>query len=691
MVLPGICTSAADDPAAPVSPSDRPPLVQQITGIVRTPDGKPAIKAHVALVVNVYTGNDIWTRQERSEVVVRDDTNEQGRFELHIEKLPVGEIEAVYILARAPQCGLAWLRPNFDDPPLDYELRLPTESQLKGRLLQADGKPVEGRLTMSDGKPAAGAKVRIREVAANFPGDLRGTVRLNDGLRFGQASDLPKEVFPLEYQSNADGEIVINHLPPDVSIECLIDDQPQFPACSWKWSVKANERNLTIVPAVRVIRGEVLAGDTGEPLAGAVATSKVILAVPPGFLTLDGHAPTDTRGKFVLTTPLMSNNFYSIAVHTPVGSAYRDKTFQPAAFGGQLLPEGDLKIRLDRGSLVSGHITDAGTGLPVPDAVISYSRRTDPKFIRGSGLPVAISDRDGNFSFAVEPGAGDLAVGASSCEFALQPLRSEHLPGTPQQLILQELVFAHAVVDVPAGAVADVQLTLNRGKTVRGEIVGSDGAIPWLVGMRHPYPQNGGYTDNYRIGWTIRHGHFAVHGVPAGSESRVAFFDPVAKEGKYIAVHGNDADAQLKIQLEKCGSATVKFVDEERKPVANQTISVWANFSEETDPIAKIESPQKMTLAASVSLNTFDATNHSNFTTDADGKLALPAPVPGLTYRVGTGNRDANNVLEYVDIRVSPSQHVEVPEVLVKKAAGPLGAAWLLRRSEKRNRKRNES
>ena len=215
-------------------------------------------------------------------------------------------------------------------------------------------------------------------------------------------------------------------------------------------------------------------------------------------------------------------------------------------------------------------------------------------------------------------------------------------------MISQGLFFAHELVDAPPLAAANVQLALVRGKTIRGEIVGTGGATPQLVEMRYPCPaERGGFSDNYRVGWTIRHGHFAVHGLPANGETRVAFFDPVAKEGKYVIVHGTDAQTPLKIRLEQCGSATLKYVDEERKPLADLPISVWAHFAEETDPIAEIQPPQRWSLTAHILLNTYDAADRSSFTTGADGKLELPALIPGFTYGVGTGNRGANNVLEY--------------------------------------------
>ena len=53
-------------------------------------------------MANGYTARDIWQRREQAEVVAQAEANAEGRFDLRFEKFPAREIDAVYILARAP-------------------------------------------------------------------------------------------------------------------------------------------------------------------------------------------------------------------------------------------------------------------------------------------------------------------------------------------------------------------------------------------------------------------------------------------------------------------------------------------------------------------------------------------------------------------------------------------------------------
>ena len=53
--------------------------------------------------------------------------------------------------------AIVWTRPNFDDPPQDYELQLSAPRDLRGTLLDADGKPL------------VDAAVRITSLTKNHP------------------------------------------------------------------------------------------------------------------------------------------------------------------------------------------------------------------------------------------------------------------------------------------------------------------------------------------------------------------------------------------------------------------------------------------------------------------------------------------------------------------------------------------
>ena len=101
--LSAVRTRAADEAGASSSSSNTPPLVKQITGIVLTPDGKPAAGAKVALVATVFSWESPSQRGERLELVADGHTKSDGRFDLRWDKLPDAQINAVYLVAGGPR------------------------------------------------------------------------------------------------------------------------------------------------------------------------------------------------------------------------------------------------------------------------------------------------------------------------------------------------------------------------------------------------------------------------------------------------------------------------------------------------------------------------------------------------------------------------------------------------------------
>ena len=275
-----------------------------ITGTVRDAEGKPILKAQVALFA-VTSVDDIRMRgRQVSKVLAQSATDEAGRFRLAVEKLPAGRIDSITILATADGHGSDWVRPNFDDPPLEFEFQLPAEHRLKGRLLSAEG------------RPAVGVKVRIQDVAK---------FRSIEDVYFGKSSDLPVDLFPFEFTTDAEGGFSIGRLAPGMTVSFLIQGQESYPSCMGSWSAdKTTELTFTL-PEAHVITGEVVAADTGLPLADAVVTVGAG-GSKDGVAPLGGQAVTDAQGKFRLTTAVRASNLYQLTTHAPAGSSYLDNT-----------------------------------------------------------------------------------------------------------------------------------------------------------------------------------------------------------------------------------------------------------------------------------------------------------------------------------------------------------------------------
>ncbi len=482
---------------AGVCRSEEPQLVKQITGIVLTPEGKPAAGAKVALVATVFSWESPSQRGERLELVADGHTKSDGRFDLRWVKLPDAQINAVYLVAGGPEFAIVWARPNFDDPQQDYELQLSPPRDLRGTLLDADGKPL------------VDAAVRLTSLTKNHP--MEAFSLGNDALAL-------KELFPTEFKTDPQGQILVRGLPPAVGVAFRLMGSDHL-SLSFTWKPDAADQVYRL-PQTFTIFGMVTASDTGRAIANAIVTAH------------DTRTETDAAGSFQLkSASVIGGSFHNL--RSTAGRLCVFAAHDVCRRHADARQE-NVQLQLDPAVLVTGQIIEEGSGEPVANARIVCETRYDSKVFGYIGGFVATSDTDGKFSFAARPGTLDVSVEGCSCDFQMQPVQAERQVSPTKSIFTPENVFAHATMEVSPGAEGEVKLVVRRGVTVAGEIVGSNGKVPAEVTMRHAFPQYSGFTDNYRFSVYIRHGHFAIHGVPQNGDFPVVFFDAAGDEGKYL-------------------------------------------------------------------------------------------------------------------------------------------------------------
>src|SRR5262249_21764812 len=145
--------------------------------------------------------------------------------------------------------------------------------------------------------------------------------------------------------------------------------------------------------------------------------------------------------------------------------------------------KGETTIRLPRGVVVTGKITEKPSGKPVAGATVTYFpiRINNPNvrpeiasWIHGPGEFVQ-SGADGRFRAIVYPGAGHLIVRGPTQDYLHQQVGTAMIwdgkeGGAPQ--------FPDRVVRVdlkPQTREHRVAITLDRGVTFKGRLVGPDG------------------------------------------------------------------------------------------------------------------------------------------------------------------------------------------------------------------------
>jgi protocatechuate 3,4-dioxygenase beta subunit len=605
-----------------------------IGGRVLDRDGKPVAGATVAVVARArrqYRSDD--RSADRIELLADGKTDAEGRFVVRAPRTSSARFWEVYAVARAKGYALAWARMGPDAARPEVVLRLPPEQAVRGRLVDLQG------------LPAAGVKVSVAWVGRERNGEFDGV----------SLADVPKRLglWPEPVTTDDQGRFVLHGLnrdQGDISLR-LRDDRfaaesltvrpagkPRPGATFYAFDAAGNFRQrtvgadekgqpeepaFTLAPA-QVLEGRVVYEDTGRPAVGA---------------TVDG-APTDERGRFRL--PVSAEGRFGVMATPPEGQPYLTvaRSFE--------WPKGAVrhavKINLPRGVLVRGKVTEAGSGKPASGAAVQfYPRRgADSKVPPGalSGWQVReVTGPDGRFRIAVTPGTCHLLVQGPTADFVHVEISSEMLnsgrPGGSR-------FYPDAAVKLanlsPEGEVKEVAITLGRGVTVRGRVLGPDGkpvARVILLHRLHVYHDLGWHSaTEARDGW------FEVAGLDPDKTYPVFFLDAEHQWGATVQLSGRQAGQEVTVLLAPCGKATARYVDGQAKPRANLaaapdivvTPGGWNLYG---------SGGKNELLADSGSLTNIDRHNYGGrVKTDAAGRITFPALIPGATYRVARWEKD---------------------------------------------------
>jgi hypothetical protein len=222
-------------------------------------------------------------------------------------------------------------------------------------------------------------------------------------------------------------------------------------------------------------------------------------------------------------------------------------------------------------------------------------------------------------------------------------------------------------IDVPAkGEVKVVSVTLRRGVTVRGRLLGADGkpvARAIVLQRLHVY---------HDLGWhfpTEAHdGVFEVHGLDPEKTVPVYFLDPVAQGGAVVQLSGKQAGQEVTVRLVPCGRATARYVDGDGKPLAGFRAAPDIVVTPGRSSQYGAEDTKEGELTADEgSLTNIDRHNYwDKVKTDDQGRIVFPALIPGATYRIGRWEKD--RWVPHKEFTVESGKQIDLGDVVRDRA-----------------------
>ena len=481
-----------------------------------------------------------------------------GRFSLEASRTSAVRFFHVYALAAAPGFGLSWaeLNPNAAEPTV--EIRLEREQIIHGKVLDMNGQPV----------PMVGLQIG----SVGRPTKI-GTF---DGVNFGNAvrpSGLG--TWPRPVTTDDQGRFSLSGIGRDLAVVLNIRDG-RFAGQSFR--IQTDDRDgpkdftQTLQPAI-VVEGQVLAEDTGLPLARAAVTvsGNTVLA--------------DEQGHY--TANVLPAARYQIEVFPVEGRPYLAVTHDFDGAKGAVKTTKDIK--LPRGVLIQGKVIEHGSGRSLAGASVQWIARAERHDLIDGWQAVVATRKMAPIrsSSHLEKGACLFTVrlpttsskrSAAGCSSKASRAGNATTPTT-----------SFPTMPSPVTRCSEVNSELELGRDREGPSDRSGGTdrrqTAEIVALLHfNY-----FHLNWRGDLTIhaRDGAFELHGLDPEKATRVSFLDADHQWGTTVELSGNQSgnDVTVRLLAMRPGDGAVRSVRmASRSPEISRTSKSWAAPAHQQGP-----------------------------------------------------------------------------------------------------------
>jgi hypothetical protein len=429
---------------------------------------------------------------------------------------------------------------------------------------------------------------------------------------------------------------------------------------------QGTETTIALQPA-KIIEGRVLAADTGQPIPEAVvsATTRVHNERANGFFTAKFRA--DGEGRFTINP--LDGESYTLGAFPTHGEPYLIQQDELKWVKGAVKANHDIK--LPRGVLIRGKVTDKDTERPLAESSIQFLPTGDRENVLSGWQAIVASQDDGSFQVAVPPGKGHLLIFGPTSDYVLEVIGANQLyRNRPGGMRYQ----GHAIIAYEAKAgegPVEVAAALRAGKTIKGRVEGPDGQTvtnAFLITTLHIGATNPWWRGDYQV--PIRDGRFELHGLAPEATTRVSFLDPENQWGTTVELAGKQADKDVTIRLQPCGQAQARFVGPDGKPVAKHRPHFEFVATPGPDRLSRNSQDQGELSADTAFMANVDRKHYwTGPVTDTEGRVTLPSLIPGALYRIvdiSTVNDDKGLQVRK-DFTVKPGETLDLGEIRIEK------------------------
>jgi hypothetical protein len=531
--------------------------------------------------------------------------------------------------------------PGFADPSVGDGLKVVR--------LARDDVPIRGRLLNIEGRPVAGATVQLLGILWHPSGKL-------DEWR--AALEVEKVAYPVQYRllrmwanddvpslypvaaTERDGRFTLRGVGRERIAALLIsgpgiETRFEYVATREMPTVKVPDFDrqnrgrdvayhgavfdLVVGPGLEVV-GTVRDKDTDEPLAGATVQTTAAFGNPLRFL----RTTADAEGRYRLAG-------------IPPKSAFGDgqdvlasvKDGRPYLPSVQAVGDGrgpgpiPRDFRLKRGVWARGRVTDGTTGKPVRANFDYFILEDNPHlkdYPRYGTVRVATpfrADADGRYAIVVIPGRGILGARFGNDTYRLgvgidkiKGLKTGPLGmvrARPHSLSPQNFNMLVGIDPKEGEEAVTADIELDRGRTLRGKLVGPDGEpVAGALMM--------GAEDHFQM-WShqpLPSADFEVHALGSEAKRGLLFYHE-AKQLAGAHVVKPDEVSPVTVKLERCGILTGRLVDADGLPQVGVQMTCDRPYEGKDSRFEKGSLP-------------------SPIKTDKDGRFQASGLVPGLKY-----------------------------------------------------------